>query len=122
MASALVAQESKTDEAQVDQPRDDGPGLVQTAGQRSTRARFIPEHAGQDAKAQKRESQGERDAVDTVEGFEGGELKAAGDGSAALQASVLEEKEETGERFYRRERRVGSLSRRFAIPSTLLMN
>ena len=41
------------------------------------------------------------------------------DGVLSINAQHVEEKEETGERFYRRERRVGSLARRLALPSTV---
>lgn len=39
------------------------------------------------------------------------------DGVLTINATHRDESEETGERYYRRERRVGSLSRRVALPS-----
>ncbi len=39
------------------------------------------------------------------------------DGVLSINATHREEREETGERFYRKERREGSLSRRVALPS-----
>ncbi len=39
------------------------------------------------------------------------------DGVLSINATHREESEETGERYYRKERRVGSLSRRVALPS-----
>ncbi|MDX2131204.1 MAG: Hsp20/alpha crystallin family protein [Planctomycetota bacterium] len=42
------------------------------------------------------------------------------DGVLAINAHHEEEREEKGERFYRKERRSGSLSRRVALPSTVL--
>ena len=39
------------------------------------------------------------------------------EGVLSIKAEHAEEKEEKGETFYRRERRVGSLSRRVALPS-----
>ena len=39
------------------------------------------------------------------------------DGVLTIKASKQEEIEETGERFYRKERRMGSVSRRIALPS-----
>ncbi|QOJ00776.1 MAG: Hsp20/alpha crystallin family protein [Phycisphaeraceae bacterium] len=42
------------------------------------------------------------------------------DGVLTIKASRTEEHEEHGERFYRKERRTGSLSRRVALPSVVL--
>ena len=39
------------------------------------------------------------------------------DGVLTINATHRDESEESGERYYRRERRVGSLSRRVALPS-----
>lgn len=39
------------------------------------------------------------------------------DGVLTINAQHTEEKEEKGERFYRKERRVGSVSRRIALPA-----
>ncbi len=41
------------------------------------------------------------------------------DGVLSIKATRDEETEETGERFYRRERRSGSLSRRVALPGAV---
>ncbi|MDX2148160.1 MAG: Hsp20/alpha crystallin family protein [Planctomycetota bacterium] len=41
------------------------------------------------------------------------------DGVLTIKAQHTEEKEENSERYYRRERRVGSLSRRVALPSVI---
>ena len=41
------------------------------------------------------------------------------DGVLSIKAEHTEEKEEKQERFYRRERRVGSVSRRVALPSVV---
>jgi HSP20 family protein len=41
------------------------------------------------------------------------------DGVLTIKAEHDEEQEETGERFYRRERRFGSTSRRIALPSVV---
>ena len=42
------------------------------------------------------------------------------DGVLTIKAEHSEEHEETGERFYRRERQFGSMSRRVALPSPVL--
>lgn len=42
------------------------------------------------------------------------------DGVLSIKAEQSEEKEETSERFYRRERRFGSMNRRIALPSTVV--
>lgn len=42
------------------------------------------------------------------------------DGVLSIKAEQSEEKEEKGERFYRRERRFGSMNRRIALPSTVV--
>lgn len=42
------------------------------------------------------------------------------DGVLSIKAEQSEEREETGERFYRRERRMGSVSRRVALPSAVM--
>jgi HSP20 family protein len=42
------------------------------------------------------------------------------EGVLSIKAEHAEDKEERGETFYRRERRVGSLSRRVALPSDVL--
>jgi HSP20 family protein len=42
------------------------------------------------------------------------------EGVLSIKAEHAEEKEEKGETFYRRERRVGSLSRRVALPSDVI--
>jgi HSP20 family protein len=42
------------------------------------------------------------------------------DGVLVIKAEHAEEKEEKGETFYRKERRVGSMSRRVALPSTVV--
>jgi len=44
------------------------------------------------------------------------------DGVLTVKAQHTEESEETSERFYRRERRVGSVSRRIALPGAALEN
>lgn len=44
------------------------------------------------------------------------------DGVLTIKAEHNEEHEEKGETFYRRERRFGSVSRRVALPSTVLDN
>lgn len=41
------------------------------------------------------------------------------DGVLTIKAARSEESEHTGERFYRRERRTGSVSRRIALPSSV---
>ena len=41
------------------------------------------------------------------------------DGVLSIKAEQTEEKEESGERFYRKERRFGSVSRRVALPSAV---
>lgn len=42
------------------------------------------------------------------------------DGVLTIKAEHSEEREETGERFYRRERQYGSVSRRVALPSAVI--
>ncbi len=42
------------------------------------------------------------------------------DGMLSIKGSFDEEKEDKGETFYRKERRSGSLSRRVALPSTVV--
>lgn len=42
------------------------------------------------------------------------------DGVLTIKAEHAEEREETGERFYRRERQFGSVSRRVALPSAVV--
>jgi HSP20 family protein len=42
------------------------------------------------------------------------------DGVLSIKAQHTEEKEEKGERFYRKERRFGSVSRRVALPTTVV--
>ncbi|HLO40053.1 MAG TPA: Hsp20/alpha crystallin family protein [Phycisphaerales bacterium] len=44
---------------------------------------------------------------------------AVHDGILSIKAEHVEEQEEKKERYYRRERRVGSLSRRIALPSSV---
>lgn len=44
------------------------------------------------------------------------------DGVLTINATHSEETEETGERYYRKERRVGSTSRRIALPSPVQEN
>lgn len=41
------------------------------------------------------------------------------DGVLTIKAEHTEEKEETGEQYYRKERRFGSMSRRVALPSAV---
>ncbi len=42
------------------------------------------------------------------------------DNVLSIKAQHVEEKEETGERFYRKERRAGSMNRRIALPSAVI--
>jgi HSP20 family protein len=42
------------------------------------------------------------------------------DGVLSIKAQAAEEKEEKGETYYRRERRMGSVSRRVALPATVI--
>ena len=41
------------------------------------------------------------------------------EGVLSIKAEHTDEKEERGERFYRRERRIGSVSRRIALPGVV---
>ena len=54
----------------------------------------------------------------SLPGFKKEEVQAeVKDGVVAITARRAEEREKSGERFYRRERRVGSVSRRVALPA-----
>ncbi len=57
----------------------------------------------------------------SVPGFEKKDIDIeVHEGVLSINATHAEESEETGERFYRRERRIGSLSRRIALPSQVV--
>lgn len=57
----------------------------------------------------------------SVPGFSKGDVDIeVHDNVLTINAQHTEEKEETNERYYRKERRVGSLSRRIALPSAVV--
>lgn len=57
----------------------------------------------------------------SLPGFEKSDIDVeVHDGVLTIKAEHTEEHEETGERFYRRERQFGSMSRRVALPSAVI--
>lgn len=56
----------------------------------------------------------------SLPGFRKDEIEAeVHDGVVSIKAAKVEEKETTDEKFYRRERRFGSVSRRVALPTVV---